>query len=268
MKDYNAFYTRNIGIFSQEEQQKLKNACVFIAGVGGAGGIQASTLARMGIGELIIMDPHVFDEPDFNRQFGAMKSTLGKNKAISTGHLLNGIAPFTKVTVYNKVLDESELRKEISRCDLVVDAIDLSTFDFKAVFARIAREFNKYNLSCPIPDFTAILINFDPEGVTFEDYTELKTFPPMTDYAIDKYLNSKNYNQNGIPFFSSKSTNSATSALSGAFLASEVALILTGKREKKDIVVVPEVTSIDLLSRKVKTFNPEKELTSIIERNI
>jgi tRNA A37 threonylcarbamoyladenosine dehydratase len=31
------------------------------------GGIEAATLAKMGIGELTIFDPGVFDEPDMNR---------------------------------------------------------------------------------------------------------------------------------------------------------------------------------------------------------
>ncbi len=46
---YEALYQRNIGIFSSAEQDKLRNSHVFVAGVGGVGGIQAVILARMDI---------------------------------------------------------------------------------------------------------------------------------------------------------------------------------------------------------------------------
>lgn len=64
--DYQLCYQRNIGIFNQDQQNLLKNAKVVVAGVGGVGGIEAATLAQMGIGELVIFDPGVFDEPDMN----------------------------------------------------------------------------------------------------------------------------------------------------------------------------------------------------------
>ena len=67
MIEYDEIYKRNICLFTLEEQQKLGKSVVSIAGVGGVGSYQAVALARQGIGELRIMDPGVFDEPDLNR---------------------------------------------------------------------------------------------------------------------------------------------------------------------------------------------------------
>jgi hypothetical protein len=48
--DYDLAFSRNIGIYSDEEQALLKNKKVAVPGCGGVGGIHAQTLARSGIG--------------------------------------------------------------------------------------------------------------------------------------------------------------------------------------------------------------------------
>jgi tRNA A37 threonylcarbamoyladenosine dehydratase len=67
---------KNIGLFTMEEQKKIREAIVFVARLGGVGSYQTVSPARQGIGELRIMGPGVFDECDFNRQYGAPMSTV------------------------------------------------------------------------------------------------------------------------------------------------------------------------------------------------
>jgi molybdopterin/thiamine biosynthesis adenylyltransferase len=252
---YKEIYNRNIGIFSEKQQKLLKNATVFIAGVGGVGGIQAMTLARAGIGEIIIMDPGYFDPPDMNRQYGAFKSTLGKNKALVTSKFLKDAAPFTKITAYNHKLDEKTLRMHIKKCNLVIDAIDLSDFEYKALFAKTAKEEGKYNLSSPIPELGAILMIFDPNGMTFEEFTQNKSYPPITNLA-KKQITKTKYVSKDLPFLSSKASCSIAASLSAGLLANEAALIICNKRKKKDLIIVPYITYIDLFNRSFKIFNP------------
>jgi tRNA A37 threonylcarbamoyladenosine dehydratase len=105
---YQDVYQRNYGLFLEEEQEKIRNSKIAIAGVGGVGGIQAATLARFGIGELSILDPGIFDEPDMNRQFGATKSNIGRNKAIAIGEMLKEINPFMKLNVFTQALNDQQ----------------------------------------------------------------------------------------------------------------------------------------------------------------
>ena len=58
---YNKAFRRNLGLITEQEQQKLSNAHVAIVGMGGVGGIHAATLARLGIGRFSIADPDVFE---------------------------------------------------------------------------------------------------------------------------------------------------------------------------------------------------------------
>ncbi len=255
--DYFELYQRNIGSFSKEDQNKLKKSSVFIAGVGGVGGVQAVTLARMGVGTIIIMDPGVFDEPDMNRQYGAMKNTLGINKAKVTGDLLKDIAPLSKVTVYEELLSKEQLHSLVAQCDLIIDAIDLADFKYKTLLAQCARETKKWILTSPIPDFGAILMTFSPDGMTFEEFTNCKAYPPMVKHKIEKYQqNIEDIDE--IPFLSSKSSIASSAMLSASILTTEVALILTGRREIENRIIVPDVLYIDLLERDIKIFNPLK----------
>ena len=52
--------TRNLRLSSDQEQQQLAESTVLVAGVGGVGGRVAETLARVGVGHLIVADPDDF----------------------------------------------------------------------------------------------------------------------------------------------------------------------------------------------------------------
>lgn len=244
--NYSLYYSRNIGIVNDDEQQILRNSIVFIAGCGGAGGNQAVAIARMGVKEVILMDNGIFDEPDFNRQYAATSNNLGCNKAIATKKMIEEVAPFTKVTAYSEILSEEDLSREIFRSSIVIDAIDVFDFEYKKVFARVARKMGKYNISCPLPELSVILITFSPNGMSFDEFTKGESFPKMTKMALERTSDS--------PFFSSKSTLSSMAFMSAGLLATEVMIILTGK--SSSITCVPFVKKIDLSNNSFRTFNP------------
>jgi len=54
------------------------------------------------------------------------------------------------------------------------------------------------------------------------------------------------------------STNGASAQLSGALTGLEISLIITGKRKKEDLVIIPEIIYIDLFNRNYSIFNPCK----------
>jgi len=260
--DYDQIYQRNIGLFTKEEQEKLQAAKVAVAGVGGVGGIQAATLARFGVGHISILDPGIFDEPDMNRQYGAMLSTLGENKAVAMGKILKDINPFLKVEVHKTVLNQAQLYEFIKGSSLVIDAIDYAFFDYKSRFANIARKEGIINLSAPIPDFSTLLMIFDPEGMSFDEFFSIPTeeekqinFKPPIERFFGKGTIPKNLSDfiNGeTPYIS---TNGGAATLSGSVLSTEAALIMTGKRKKEDIIFAPNILSVDLLSRTFNVFN-------------
>lgn len=266
--DYNLFYTRNIGLFTPEQQSLIRDMKVFVAGCGGAGGVQAATLARFGVGELRLMDPGVFDEPDFNRQFGATVPSLGENKAAATAALLRDINPFMKITVYSEAIaSEMELEEAMRGCDLVIDAIDYIGFDYKIKFAQAARRLGLYNYTSPLPGFGALLVIFDPQGMTLEEfYDSPADVPTQKTYMIppQRFFGHRPAPPTWLDFTMGRqsyiSTNSGSASLSGALLATEAVLWRTGLRPTAELAVAPQVTLMDLLSRETLVYNPLAEL--------
>jgi len=264
MIEYEKIYIRNIGLFTNEEQEKLRNAVVSIAGVGGVGSYQAVALARQGIGELRIMDPGVFDEPDLNRQYGALISTIGENKATATTKILHDINPHMKIKTYTKAAESAaEIEEFIAGANLVIDAIDYAGFGHKQLLHERARANSQYVLSSPIPGFGATLMVFSPSGMTMEEYYGAPADPDLYKnfrLSMDKLMPAgimppiyREFEQGRIGYLS---TNGASAQLSGALTGLEASLIITGKRKKEDLIVIPEVIYIDLFNRDYKIFNP------------
>ena len=65
---YEAFTTRNIGFVDDREQQLLRQARVFVCGVGGMGGAAFMALVRAGIGRFVVSDIDRFEMSNLNRQ--------------------------------------------------------------------------------------------------------------------------------------------------------------------------------------------------------
>ncbi|WP_021167041.1 putative adenylyltransferase/sulfurtransferase MoeZ [Sporomusa ovata DSM 2662] len=262
--DYTQVYQRNIGLFTPQQQEKLRNAKVAVAGVGGVGGIQAATLARFGIGELAIMDPGVFDEPDMNRQFAAMVANIGRNKAAATAEMLKEINPFLKLTVYEQSpATEEGLAEFMQGSDIVIDAIDYCGIDYKVMFAQLARKMGIINISAPIPDFGTFMVIFDPQGMTMEEFYCVPADPvARTTHCVpyDQLL-EEHHSEVLIDFMSGKcnhiSTNAGAACLSGAIVATETALIITGKRANENIAVAPRITYVDMMNRIFETYIPK-----------
>ena len=97
---YAEMTTRNIGFVSPAEQERLRNATVFVCGTGGMGGACLLALARIGVGHLIIADIDSFDVSNLNRQVFAFADTIGLHKAEATAMIMNRINSDLQVTVY------------------------------------------------------------------------------------------------------------------------------------------------------------------------
>ncbi|HQP31124.1 MAG TPA: ThiF family adenylyltransferase, partial [Deltaproteobacteria bacterium] len=68
MHTYQELFARNYGIFSQAEQERLRQACILIVGCGGIGGTVAVMLARSGVGRFILVEFDDYSPSNMNRQ--------------------------------------------------------------------------------------------------------------------------------------------------------------------------------------------------------
>jgi adenylyltransferase/sulfurtransferase len=73
-------YSRQILLFGEEGQDKLKNAKVLVAGAGGLGSPISTYLAIAGVGKLILADFDSVDLSNLNRQFLHHEKDFGRTK--------------------------------------------------------------------------------------------------------------------------------------------------------------------------------------------
>ncbi len=103
----------------------LSAARVAIFGLGGVGGWCAESLARSGIGRLLLVDSDHVTETNINRQVMATTRTVGQIKVDALANRLREINPFVELETRAEVYDASTAGTFcLADYDYVIDAID------------------------------------------------------------------------------------------------------------------------------------------------
>ncbi len=105
--------------------EKLQQAHVLVAGVGGVGSYAAEMIVRAGIGEITLIDADVVKASNRNRQLPALSSTEDQLKVDVMARRLLDINPYVKINKIDYFIKQ-ELIPDIlnQKLDYVVDAID------------------------------------------------------------------------------------------------------------------------------------------------
>lgn len=104
---------------------RLAAAHVVVAGLGGVGSACAEALARAGVGALTLIDHDVVVASNLNRQWLALRSTVGLGKAELMAGRVRDIRPDCRLTVSGTFLNGGNVAELVpADADFVVDAID------------------------------------------------------------------------------------------------------------------------------------------------
>ena len=117
-------FSRNIGLLTETEQERLSKLSVGIAGCG-MGSVVASALVRLGVENFVIADGDVVEIHNLNRQAFSWKH-IGEKKAGALAEILKGINPQAKISVWEMSLTPQNVPDFVDAVDLVVDCIDLT----------------------------------------------------------------------------------------------------------------------------------------------
>lgn len=168
--DYKTAFSRNIGWVTEEEQSLLNGKRIAIAGMGGVGGGHLLTLTRLGIGAFNIADFDTFETANFNRQAGAMVSSLGKPKVEVLADMACDINPNLAIRQFPAGVNEENLDDFLQDVDLYVDGLDFFALSARrAVFAACHRLRIPAVTAAPLGMGAAVLI-FLSERMSFEEY--------------------------------------------------------------------------------------------------
>ena len=121
-------FERIDNLIGQQKREILHNKTVMVVGLGGVGGYAVESLARSGIGKLIIIDKDDVALSNINRQLIALSDTVGKSKAQLFKNRISLINPKATVIAYDDFLDKDNIDKFFKdKVDFVIDAIDTMT---------------------------------------------------------------------------------------------------------------------------------------------
>ncbi|MCF7792446.1 MAG: HesA/MoeB/ThiF family protein [Candidatus Cloacimonetes bacterium] len=116
-------FQKNIQFWGEENQQKIADASILIAGVGGLGCVVAEGLTRAGIGKLILVDNGIVEASNLNRQILFDQSHIGKVKVQVAKQKLQAINPKLEIEILqNSIMDLKNIL--LSHYDGIADCLD------------------------------------------------------------------------------------------------------------------------------------------------
>lgn len=140
-------FSRTELIIDKENMKKLKKSHIIVFGLGGVGGYVVEALARIGVGNIDVVDNDKFNLTNINRQILATHKTLKKNKVDIAEERIKEINPKCKVKKWKCFyLPENSSQIDLSKYDYIVDAID--TITAKIEIAKNAQKYKIPMISC------------------------------------------------------------------------------------------------------------------------
>lgn len=164
-------YQRTETLLGKEKVNSLKEKRVLIFGLGGVGSYALEALARVGIGNMMIVDKDVVDITNINRQIIALHSTIGKSKVEVAKERIMDINPKMTVTARQEWVTQENISSFFQEeIHYVIDAID----DVSAKIC-IIQECNKRGIPCISCMGTGNKL--DPMTFKIEDIFKTNTCP-------------------------------------------------------------------------------------------
>jgi len=117
-------YQKNYSSISLSEQIKLLRSKVAVIGCGGLGGNILELLARLGVGEIIVIDGDKFNESNLNRQILCTEENLKKSKVKEAAVRVRKINSSVKVKTHTLFINSKNIQEIIQGADLAIDALD------------------------------------------------------------------------------------------------------------------------------------------------
>ncbi len=147
---------KNIGITGQK---KISLSKVLIVGAGGLGCPIADLLCRAGVGEIGIIDYDKISLSNLNRQTLFDTNDINKYKVDVLKKRLKKINPLTKIDIFKKKINNNNIKKLISKYQIIVDASD--NFTTKFLLNEKALKYKKKLITGAISKYDGHIFVFD-----------------------------------------------------------------------------------------------------------
>ena len=101
-------FSRNIGLFGKEGQERIEATHAIIVGLGGIGSHVAQQLAYLGVKTFTVVDPQAVDESNLNRLIGATEADAGVTAKVDVAaRLISGVRADATVKTFTAPFKDS-----------------------------------------------------------------------------------------------------------------------------------------------------------------
>jgi molybdopterin/thiamine biosynthesis adenylyltransferase len=171
-----AAFSRNIGLLTEEEQERLKQVTVAIPGLGGVGGSHLICLARAGIGRFHLADFDTFDMVNVNRQYGARIPDMGRPKLDVLAEEALEVNPYVELKKFPEGVTRENLASFLKGVQVVVDGLDFFAVDERRMLFMEAHRLGIFVITAGPMGFSSSLLVFDPDrSPDFDTYFDIRT---------------------------------------------------------------------------------------------
>lgn len=236
--------SRQMSIVTRSQQERFKEAKIAVIGCGGIGGETIEMLARMGVGQLNLVDEDAFDMSNLNRQTLASLAEVGVDKSQVAKEKVRLINPYVKVNYFNETVTKDNVDKIIDDSDIVIDALD--NVKTRVIVSRAANKKGIPFIHGAIHGTLGQITVFLPDEEI--NYETMFNLPSKGKDLSEDVLNDLSSVTSGVPPVIGPTPN-----LIGCLEAMEAFKIITkiGK-----VTVAPKILTFDLLD--LTSFNVDK----------
>ena len=117
-------HARQSATFGNAFVETLQTLRAAVVGVGGTGSATAASLARSGVGELVLIDPDSLEASNLNRVKGAARSDVGKHKATIIKAFIGSLGLRTTVSAVVATVDSPDGVDALASSDVIFGCTD------------------------------------------------------------------------------------------------------------------------------------------------
>ena len=115
-------YQLNLGTIGIAGQLELLLSTVGVCGLGGLGGGVVESLARFGVGRLILVDGDVFEEHNLNRQLFCTETSPGRPKVDEASERVAAVNSSIEVASHHRFIGPDDVTEVFRGADVVIDS--------------------------------------------------------------------------------------------------------------------------------------------------
>jgi len=145
-------------------------------------------LLRAGVGNFKISDFDDFEVGNFNRQYGATMSTVGRKKMEVMAELALDINPEANIKTYPEGINEGNVNEFLTGVDVFVDAVEFFEIKVHQLIINACMERGiQAVFGVPLGFGVGVLI-YTSEGMSFDEYFDLDYSAPLEQQVLKMSL--------------------------------------------------------------------------------